>query len=50
MTANGTGVIIAGAAETDEIGRLPEHSTLRLHVEAARNAVRDAGPTMNSPS
>ena len=46
MTANGTGVIIAGAAETDEIGRLPEHSTLRLHVEAARNAVRDAGLTM----
>jgi acetyl-CoA acetyltransferase len=42
----GNGVIIAGAAETDEIGRLPEHSTLRLHVEAARNAVRDAGLTM----
>ena len=42
----GSGVIIAGAAETDEIGRLPGHSTLRLHVEAARNAVRDAGLTM----
>jgi acetyl-CoA acetyltransferase len=40
------GVIIAGAAETDEIGRLPNHSTLGLHVEAARNAVADAGLTM----
>jgi acetyl-CoA acetyltransferase len=40
------GVIIAGAAETDEIGRLPDHSTLGLHVEAARNAVADAGLTM----
>jgi acetyl-CoA acetyltransferase len=46
MTANATGVIIAGAAETDEVGRLPGHSTLGLHVEAARNAVRDAGLTM----
>ena len=41
-----TGVIIAGAAETDEIGRLPGHSTLGLHIEAARNAVADAGLTM----
>lgn len=39
------GVIIAGAAETDEIGRLPGHSTLRLHVEAALNALADAGLT-----
>ena len=37
------GVIIAGAAETDQVGRLPGHSTLGLHVEAAVNAVRDAG-------
>jgi acetyl-CoA acetyltransferase len=41
-----TGVIIAGAAETDEIGRLPDQSTLGLHIEAARNAVADAGLTM----
>ena len=41
-----SGVIIAGAAETDEIGRLPNISTLGLHVEAARNAVADAGLTM----
>jgi 3-oxoacyl-[acyl-carrier-protein] synthase III len=39
-------VIIAGAAETDEIGRLPNISTLGLHIEAARNAVADAGLTM----
>ena len=37
------GVIIAGAAETDRLGRLPDHSTLRLHVEGALNAVADAG-------
>jgi acetyl-CoA acetyltransferase len=40
------GVIIAGAAETDEIGILPGHSALGLHIEAARNAVADAGLTM----
>jgi acetyl-CoA acetyltransferase len=40
------GVIIAGAAETDEIGKLPGVSTLGLHVAAARNAVADAGLTM----
>src|SRR5258708_20686921 len=40
------GVIIAGAAETDEIGKLPGKSTLQLHLEAAVNAVADAGLTM----
>jgi acetyl-CoA acetyltransferase len=40
------GVIIAGAAETDAVGKLPNHSTLQLHVEAAINAVADAGLTM----
>ncbi|HJY01042.1 MAG TPA: hypothetical protein VJ351_09525, partial [Streptosporangiaceae bacterium] len=39
----GPGVIIAGAAETDQVGKLPGHSTLALHVEAAVNALRDAG-------
>ena len=39
------GVIIAGAAETDKVGRLPGHSTLALHLEAARNALADAGLT-----
>ena len=41
-----TGVIIAGAAETDAVGRLPDHSTLQLHIEAAVNAVADAGLSM----
>jgi acetyl-CoA acetyltransferase len=40
------GVIIAGAAETNRIGTLPDQSTLGLHIEAARNAVADAGLTM----
>jgi len=40
------GVIIAGSAETDEIGKLPGKSTLELHVEAAVNAVADAGLAM----
>ncbi|GAA4532597.1 thiolase C-terminal domain-containing protein [Nonomuraea ferruginea] len=35
--------VIAGAAETDEVGRLPGHSTMELHLEAARNALADAG-------
>jgi len=39
------GVIIAGAAETDKVGKLPGHSTLALHIEAARNALADAGLT-----
>jgi acetyl-CoA acetyltransferase len=40
------GIIIAGAAETNVVGKLPDHSTLQLHVEAAVNAVADAGLTM----
>jgi acetyl-CoA acetyltransferase len=39
------GVIIAAAAETDKVGKLPGHSTLALHIEAARNALADAGLT-----
>jgi acetyl-CoA acetyltransferase len=38
-----TGAIIAGGAETNELGKLPGHSTLGLHIEAALNAVADAG-------
>src|SRR6266581_6031097 len=30
-----SGVIIAGAAETDRVGKLPGHSALQLHTEAA---------------
>jgi len=40
------GVIIAGAAETNVLGKLPGYSTLQLHVEAAVNAVADAGLRM----
>jgi acetyl-CoA acetyltransferase len=40
-----TGVIIAGAAETDQVGKLPDHSTLQLHLESALNALADAGLT-----
>src|ERR1700722_3879811 len=52
------GAIIAGAAETDAVGKLPNHSTLGLHLEGAVNAVADAGlkfsdidgiATVNSP-
>ena len=38
-----TGIIIAGAAETDRVGKLPGHSTLQLHTESALNALADAG-------
>jgi acetyl-CoA acetyltransferase len=37
--------IIAGAAETDQVGKLPGYSVLMLHVEAALNALADAGLT-----
>jgi acetyl-CoA acetyltransferase len=40
------GVIIAGAAETDKLGKIPDQSALGLHIEAARNAVADAGLAM----
>ncbi len=36
-------VAIVGAAESDEMGRLPHKSAFALHAEAARNALADAG-------
>ncbi len=36
-------IAIVGAAESDELGRLPQKSALQLHAEAARNALADAG-------
>ena len=36
-------VCIVGVDESDEMGTLPNKSMLSLHVEAVRNAVRDAG-------
>ena len=42
-----TGAVIIGAAETDQVGKLPGHSTLMLHLEAAHNALADAGLTIH---
>ena len=42
----GPGIIIAGAAETNQLGKLPGYSTLGLHIEGALNAVADAGLTL----
>lgn len=47
MHPNSRKVAIVGAAHTDRIGKLPEHSRLSLHAEAARNALDDAGLTLN---
>ncbi len=41
-------VAIVGAAETDRIGTLPGMSRLALHGEAARNALHDAGLTLDA--
>ncbi|MEV7005094.1 thiolase [Streptosporangium sp. NPDC051022] len=37
---------IAGAAESEEIGKVPHKSALQLHAESGRAAVLDAGLTM----
>ena len=37
------GAAIAGVAESDEIGNVPNKSPLQLHAEAAINALEDAG-------
>lgn len=34
---------IVGVAESDELGKLPDKSALALHMEAAHNALADAG-------
>jgi acetyl-CoA acetyltransferase len=44
--SRGPGIIIAGAAETNQLGKLPGYSTLGLHIEGALNAVTDAGLTL----
>lgn len=38
-------VVILGAAETEQVGKLPHTSTLELHVQSARRAIADAGLT-----
>lgn len=35
-------VAIVGCAESDSLGKIPDHSALQLHVESARNALADA--------
>ena len=40
---HGGDVAVVGAAETTELGVIPEMSMLQLHADAARNALRDAG-------
>lgn len=44
---HGGHVAIVGAAETTTIGRRPDVSELELHGEAARNALDDAGLTVD---
>ena len=36
-------IVIAGAAESSRIGKVPDMSALQLHVDAARNAIADCG-------
>ena len=36
-------IAIVGAAETTELGRIPNMSQIRLHADAALNAMADAG-------
>lgn len=45
MSRATTGAAIVGAAETDEVGKLPDYSAIQLHAEAARNALADCGLT-----
>ena len=40
-------VAIVGAAETTELGNLPNMSTTQLHVDATVNAIKDCGIDKN---
>ena len=40
---HGGDIAVIGAAETDELGVLPDISMIELHAQAALNALRDAG-------
>jgi acetyl-CoA acetyltransferase len=44
-TMHNGNIAVVGAAETDELGVLPNTSMIQLHAEAARNALADAGLT-----
>lgn len=39
----GTAAVIAGVAEADEVGKVPDKTVLELQAEASRNALDDAG-------
>ena len=41
-------IAIVGAAETTEMGRIPDLSQIGLHADAALNAMDDAG--LNPPT
>jgi acetyl-CoA acetyltransferase len=43
MTGRRNDVAIVGAAETTEMGRIPELSQIGLHADAALNAMKDCG-------
>ena len=43
MTGKRNDIAIVGAAETTEMGRIPELSQIGLHADAALNAMKDAG-------
>jgi acetyl-CoA acetyltransferase len=45
MTGKRSDIAIVGAAETTEMGRIPELSQIGLHADAALNAMKDAGLT-----
>ena len=38
-----TGVAVVGAAETTQLGKIPDLSQIQLHADAALNAMADAG-------
>ena len=43
MTGKRNDIAIVGAAETTEMGRIPELSQIGLHADAALNALQDCG-------
>ncbi|MEU7837497.1 thiolase [Nonomuraea sp. NPDC049129] len=45
MSMHGGDVAIVGAAETEQVGVLPDVSMIELHARAARRALKDAGLT-----
>lgn len=43
MTTVKNQIAIVGAAETTELGRIPDKTSLALHADAARNAIKECG-------